>query len=230
MFAAGTGELSATAAAYARARGADRMSSYGDWVAVSDRVDLATARLLKRETSDGIIAPGYDRDALAVLRGKKGGGYRVLAVDPDYRPPATERREVFGVALEQPRNDTAIDRGLLADVPTAAREIPRGGGARHAARADRPEVHAVQLGVHRVRRPDHRHRRGPAIAYPLHPARRRQGARLVLAFSPGAARGALSPRHAPPRPRHLDDPVRGRGAGHRRCLAAPRRWRRCRRR
>ena len=76
VFAAGTGELSATAAAYARARGADRMSSYGDWVAVSDQVDLATARLLKRETSDGIIAPGYDPDALAVLRAKKGGGYR----------------------------------------------------------------------------------------------------------------------------------------------------------
>ena len=124
VFAAGTGELSATAAAYARARGADRMSSYGDWVAVSDQVDLATARLLKRETSDGIIAPGYDRDALEVLRAKKGGGYRVLAVDPDYRPPATERREVFGVTLEQPRNDTVIDRGLLRNVPTAAREIP----------------------------------------------------------------------------------------------------------
>ena len=124
VFAAGHGELSATAAAYARARGADRMSSYGDWVAVSEKVDLATARLLKRETSDGIIAPGYDSDALAVLRAKKGGGYRVLAVDPDYRPPATERREVFGVTLEQPRNDTAIDRGLLANIPTAAREIP----------------------------------------------------------------------------------------------------------
>lgn len=124
VFAAGTGELSATAAAYARARGADRMSSYGDWVAVSDQVDLATARLLKRETSDGIIAPGYDHDALEVLRAKKNGAYRVLAVDPDYRPPATERREVFGVTLEQPRNDTAIDGALLANVPTAAREIP----------------------------------------------------------------------------------------------------------
>ena len=124
VFAAGTGELSATAAAYARARGADRMSSYGDWAAVSDRVDLATARLLKRETSDGIIAPGYDSDALEVLRAKKGGAYRVLAIDPDYRPPVTERREVFGVTLEQPRNDTAIDGELLAGVATAARDIP----------------------------------------------------------------------------------------------------------
>ncbi|MCY4484044.1 MAG: phosphoribosylaminoimidazolecarboxamide formyltransferase [Spirochaetaceae bacterium] len=124
VFAAGTEELSATAAAYARARGADRMSSYGDWVAVSDQVDLATARLLKRETSDGIIAPGYDADALDVLRAKKGGAYRVLAIDPDYRPPATERREVFGVTLEQPRNDTVIDGELLTNVPTAARDIP----------------------------------------------------------------------------------------------------------
>jgi AICAR transformylase/IMP cyclohydrolase PurH len=124
VFAAGTGELSAGAAAYARARGADRMSSYGDWVAVSDRVDLATASLLKRETSDGIIAPGYDADALEVLRAKKGGGYRVLAIDPAYQPPAAERREVFGVTLEQPRNDAVIDRQLLTDVPTAARDIP----------------------------------------------------------------------------------------------------------
>ena len=124
VFAAGADDLSASAAAYARARGADRMSSYGDWAAVSDRVDLATARLLKRETSDGIVAPGYDDDALAVLRAKKGGAYRVLAIDPDYRPPASERREVFGVTLEQPRNDAVIDRGLLAEVPTAARDIP----------------------------------------------------------------------------------------------------------
>ena len=124
VFAAGADELSASAAAYARARGADRMSSYGDWAAVSDVVDLATARVLKRETSDGIVAPGYDDDALAVLRAKKGGAYRVLAVDPDYRPPASERREVFGVTLEQPRNDAAIDRGLLAEVPTAVRDIP----------------------------------------------------------------------------------------------------------
>ena len=124
VFAAGTGELSATAAAYARARGADRMSSYGDWVAVSDQVDLATARLLKRETSDGIVAPGYDADALEVLRAKKGGAYRVLVIDPGYRAPAIERREVFGVTLEQPRNDAVIDRELLAAVPTAKCDIP----------------------------------------------------------------------------------------------------------
>ncbi len=124
VFAAGTGDLSATAAAYARARGADRMSSYGDWVAASEQVDLPTARLLKRETSDGIIAPGYTDDALKLLRGKKGGAYRVLAVDPDYDPPSVERREVFGVTLEQRRNDAAVTRELLANVPTAAHDLP----------------------------------------------------------------------------------------------------------
>ena len=124
MFAAGAGDLSATAAAYARARGADRMSSYGDWVAASDVVDLPAARLLKRETSDGIIAPGYTEDALELLRGKKGGAYRVLAVDRDYDPPAVERREVFGVTLEQRRNAAVVNRQLLVDVPTAARAIP----------------------------------------------------------------------------------------------------------
>lgn len=124
VFAAATGERSATAAAYARARGADRMSSYGDWVAASDVVDLPTARLLKRETSDGIIAPGYTDDALELLRGKKGGAYRVLVVDADYDPPGVERREVFGVTLEQRRNDAAVTRDLLANVPTAAHDLP----------------------------------------------------------------------------------------------------------
>ena len=124
VFATGAGELSTAAAAYARARGADRMSAYGDWVASSEVVDLATARLLKRETSDGIIAPGYAADALELLRAKKGGAYRVLAIDADYQPPDRERRDVFGVTLEQRRNDAPIGPELLATIPTAAREIP----------------------------------------------------------------------------------------------------------
>ena len=124
VFVTGTGELSAAAAAYARARGADRMSSYGDWAAVSEEVDQATAQLLKRETSDGIIAPGYAAAALELLCAKKGGGYRVLAIDPRYQPPDRERREVFGVTLEQQRNGTPIGPELLATVPTVAREIP----------------------------------------------------------------------------------------------------------
>ena len=124
VFAAGTGDLSTTAAAYARARGADRMSAYGDWAAVSDEVDLATAELLRRETADGIIAPGYTAEALPVLRAKKGGAYRVLAIDPGYEAPDLERREVFGLTLEQRRNRVALGPELLATVPTAARDIP----------------------------------------------------------------------------------------------------------
>ena len=124
VFAAGGGELSAPAAAYARARGADRMSSYGDWAALSGEVDRAVAELLRRETSDGIIAPGYTEAALELLRAKRGGSYRVLEIDPRYRPPQRERREVFGVTLEQQRNAAPVGRELLADIPTAARELP----------------------------------------------------------------------------------------------------------
>ena len=124
VFAAGAGDLSPLAAAYARARGADRMSSYGDWVAVSDEVDLPTARLLRRETSDGIIAPGYAAAALELLRAKQGGAYRVVAIDPAFEPPERERREVFGLTLEQPRNRATIGPELLGTVPTAARALP----------------------------------------------------------------------------------------------------------
>lgn len=98
-------ELSPLAAAYARARGVDRLSSFGDWVALSDPVDASTARLLNREVSDGVIAPAYEPEALEILRGKKGSRYAVLAMDADYAPGATERREVYGITLEQRRND-----------------------------------------------------------------------------------------------------------------------------
>ena len=108
------GELSGPAIAYARARGTDRVSSYGDWIALSDPVDETTARLIRPEVSDGIIAPGYEPAALQVLSAKKGGGYHVLEIDAGYRPPATERRTVFGVTLEQARNDRAFDAETLA--------------------------------------------------------------------------------------------------------------------
>jgi phosphoribosylaminoimidazolecarboxamide formyltransferase / IMP cyclohydrolase len=120
----GTDELSPLAAAYARARGADRVCSYGDWVALSDRVDLSTARLLRREVSDGVIAPGYDPSALELLKGKRGGRYTVLQVDRDYVPPALETRQVFGVTFEQQRNAVVPGYALLANVVTAQREIP----------------------------------------------------------------------------------------------------------
>ena len=101
-------ELSPLACAYARARGADRMSSFGDWIALSDVCDLATAKLIQHEVSDGIIAPGYDADALEVLKSKKKGNYNIVAIDPDYIPAPLERRTVFGVTLEQGRQDLEI--------------------------------------------------------------------------------------------------------------------------
>ena len=101
-------ELSPLACAYARARGADRMSSFGDWIALSDVCDLATAKLIQHEVSDGIIAPGYDADALEVLKSKKKGNYNIVAIDPDYIPAPLERRAVFGVTFEQGRQDLEI--------------------------------------------------------------------------------------------------------------------------
>ncbi|MBE3559268.1 MAG: phosphoribosylaminoimidazolecarboxamide formyltransferase [Ktedonobacteraceae bacterium] len=112
-------ELSPLAVAYARARGADRLSSFGDFAALSDVVDLPTARLLSREVSDGVVAPGYEAEALALLRKKKQGAYLVLQIDPDYEPPEMETRDVFGVSLEQKRNTLVLDDSLFQHVPTA---------------------------------------------------------------------------------------------------------------
>jgi len=116
-------ELSPLATAYARARGADRMSSFGDWAALSDVVDTATARLLKREVSDGIIAPGYEPNALEILRQKKKGKYIVVEIDPDYSPPQFERREVFGMWFEQNHNNYQITPEILKNVVTEEKNI-----------------------------------------------------------------------------------------------------------
>ena len=117
-------ELSPLACAYARARGADRMSSFGDWIALSDVCDLATAKLIQHEVSDGLIAPGYDADALEVLKSKKKGNYNIVAIDPDYIPAPLERRTVFGVTFEQGRQELPIDDELLSNVVTENKEIP----------------------------------------------------------------------------------------------------------
>ncbi len=116
--------LSPQAVAYARARGADRVSSFGDWAAMSDVVDVPTARLLRREVSDGVIAAGYEPEALDVLRQKKGGTYVVLRMDASYAPPRMETRQVFGVTLEQRRNDLALGPELLEKVVTRHRTLP----------------------------------------------------------------------------------------------------------
>lgn len=117
-------ELSPLATAYARARGADRVASYGDFVALSDPADVSTATVLQREVSDGIIAPGYEPAALEILRGKKQGGYLILEIDPDFEPVAIEKRDVFGITMEQERNDARIDAGILENVVTEKRDIP----------------------------------------------------------------------------------------------------------
>lgn len=118
-------EISPIACAYARARGADRMSSYGDWVALSDTCDRQTAALLAREVSDGIIAPGYTDEALEILKSKRGGRYNVVKIDNDYTPNPIEQRDVFGITFEQGRNDARIDESALQNIVTENRELPQ---------------------------------------------------------------------------------------------------------
>ena len=116
-------ELSPLACAYARARGADRLASFGDWIAVSDPLDLSTAEVIRREISDGLVAPGFEEGTVELLKGKKGGDYKLLEIDAGYEPEALESRQVFGVNLEQPRNGYVPDEGFFANVVTARREL-----------------------------------------------------------------------------------------------------------
>ncbi len=118
------GELSPLACAYARARGADRMSSFGDFISLSDVCDVATAKIIKREVSDGVIAPGYEPEALEILKQKKKGNYNIIQIDPDYVPASIEHKEVFGITFEQGRNELAINNELLANVVTENKKIP----------------------------------------------------------------------------------------------------------
>ena len=117
-------ELSPLACAYARARGADRMSSFGDFISLSDVCDVATALLIKPEVSDGVIAPGYEPEALEILKTKKKGNYNVIKIDPDYVPEKQERKQVFGITFEQGRNDMPIDEAFLGNIVTENKEIP----------------------------------------------------------------------------------------------------------
>ena len=118
------GELSPLACAYARARGADRMSSYGDFIALSDVCDVPTAKMIQREVSDGIIAPGYEPEALEILKFKRKGTYNIIQIDPAYRPADLERKQVFGVTFEQGHNFLKIDEEMLSNVVTDNKEIP----------------------------------------------------------------------------------------------------------
>ncbi len=118
------GDLSPLASAYARARGADRMSSFGDFISLSDTCDADTARIIKREVSDGVIAPGYTDEALAILKEKKNGNYTVIEIDPDYVPEPLEHKDVFGITFEQGRNELEINNDILANVVTKNKDIP----------------------------------------------------------------------------------------------------------
>ncbi|CAG8644151.1 19496_t:CDS:10 [Dentiscutata erythropus] len=117
-------ELSPLATAYARARGADRMSSFGDWIALSDIVDVPTAKIISREVSDGVIAPGYDPQALEILSKKKDGKYTVIQIDPNYEPPEIETRQVYGLYLQQKRNNAKIDQKLFENIVTKNKNLP----------------------------------------------------------------------------------------------------------
>ncbi|MBQ2751008.1 MAG: phosphoribosylaminoimidazolecarboxamide formyltransferase [Oscillospiraceae bacterium] len=120
----GDGELSPLACAYAKARGADRMSSFGDWIALSDKCDVATAMLIKPEVSDGVIAPDYDDEALEILKSKRKGGYNVVKIDPNYIPEMIEHKDVFGVTFEQGRNELSIGESMLQNIVTDNKELP----------------------------------------------------------------------------------------------------------
>ena len=117
------GELSPLASAYARARGADRMSSFGDFISLSDVCDVDTAKLIKREVSDGVIAPGYEPEALEILKEKKKGNYNVIRIDPDYVPDPIEHKEVFGITFEQGRNELKIDNDFFSNIVTENKEL-----------------------------------------------------------------------------------------------------------
>ncbi|MCR5255423.1 MAG: phosphoribosylaminoimidazolecarboxamide formyltransferase [Acetatifactor sp.] len=118
------GELTPLASAYARARGADRMSSFGDFIALSDECDACTAKLIKREVSDGVIAPGYSEEALEILKEKKKGNYNVIQIDPSYKPAEIERKQVYGITFEQGRNELDINGDLLSNIVTANKNVP----------------------------------------------------------------------------------------------------------
>ncbi len=119
------GELSPMASAYARARGADRMSSFGDFISLSDTCDACTARLIQREVSDGVIAPSYDEDALEILKTKKKGNYCILQMDPSYEPAPVEHKQVFGVTFEQGRNNVVIDEEMFRNIVTKNKDLPK---------------------------------------------------------------------------------------------------------
>ena len=171
-------EFTPLANAYIRARGADRMSSFGDFISLSDVCDKETALVIKREVSDGVIAPGYTDEALAILKAKKNGNYNVIEIDPDYVPAPIEHKEVFGITFEQGRNELVIDEHFFDNVVTENKEIPE---AAKSHCDDHFKIHAVQFRVLCQGRSGDRYRSGAAVQNPLHETCRFQGGQLVAA-------------------------------------------------
>jgi len=223
-------ELNASplACAYARARGADRLCSFGDWAALSDICDATTAKLIAREVSDGVIAPGYTEEALEILKTKKKGGYNVVQVNPGYVPASQEYKDVFGVTFQQGRNEYSIDDGLLSNIVTQNRSLPpqartdmlvalitlkytqsnsvcyvKDGQAIGVGAGQQSRIHCTRLAGTKADNWWLRALgggRGPAEPHPLHPSGGRQGGQLVAAAAPGGAGPSLHGRHPPPRP------------------------------
>ena len=190
----GDRELSPVATAYVRARGGDLVSSYGDVAAVSDRVDVSLAQVLKREVSDGIVAPAFDADALEILRAKKGGRYLVIEADPDFETPALERRSAFGLTLEAPADSAPITPGPAGQRRHPRARLPARRRPRPHGRDDRAALHAVELRLPRRRWAGDRAGGGAAVAHPLLAHRLRQGRPLDAATAPARAGAALRRR------------------------------------
>ena len=169
------GELSPLACAYARARGADRMSSFGDFISLSDVCDVDTARLIKREVSDGVIAPGYEPEALELLKQKKKGNYNIIQIDPDYVPAPLEHKEVFGITFEQGRNELNIDKEFLLKCCDRCERDPGCSEDRSCYFHDHIEIYTVQLCMLCKRWTGNRNRCRTAVKNPLYTSCRTEG-------------------------------------------------------
>ena len=166
-------EFTPLANAYIRARGADRMSSFGDFISLSDVCDKSTALVIKREVSDGVIAPGYTDEALEILKAKKKGNYCVIEIDPSYEPAPIERKDVFGITFEQGRNELHIDDDFFSNIVTENKELTE------QAKIDHFKVHTVKLCMLCKGWPGNRYRSRPAVSYPLYQTCRLKGRQLV---------------------------------------------------
>ena len=211
-------EITPVAAAYIRARGADRLCSYGDWAALSDTCDAATAAYLKNEVSDGIIAPDYTPEALEILKTKKKGGYNVVKIDPDYVPAEQERKDVFGITFQQGRNNYKIDESLLDNIVTKNKDLPKQAKIDMIVALITLKYTQSNSVCYVKGRTGHRRGRRPAEPHPLHPPGGQQGGQLVPPPAPQDPGPAVCGRHPPggPGQRHRRLPlrrVRGRAAG-----------------